>query len=365
MEILTNLFFQTVPFILLITVLITIHEFGHYLAARYYGVAIQTFSVGFGKILWSKVDKRGVTWQVCLLPFGGYVRMASLDLLEYKLQAGHIDAQRFAALKPKTMEGQHTFGRIMIAFAGPFANILFGIIVLTGLFLYGGNAGEVVCVVPDSPADRAGVVSGDIVSQKGAAILFLPTDKNASWFMQRDGQWSAITQAPETVDFSPCFNTEELAKPLNQKSLGFTLKESSFHGIPLNFNQSLTKSVILTKDTFIKFLQIFPRIFTQKEAQESVGSIISVQQTFAAVSSVSIWKAMFLSAMLSVNLAALNLLPIPVLDGGHIVIALVEGVTKKRLSQKIKSIIFIFGLAFVIFLFMFVLKLDIIRFISR
>ncbi len=74
---------------------------------------------------------------------------------------------------------------------------------------------------------------------------------------------------------------------------------------------------------------------------------------------------MFLSAMLSVNLAALNLLPIPVLDGGHIVIALVEGVTKKRLSQKIKSIIFIFGLAFVIFLFMFVLKLDIIRFISR
>lgn len=361
MDIISQLFFQIVPFLALITVLITVHELGHYFAARFYGVAIQTFSIGFGKVLWSKIDKNGVTWQVCLLPLGGYVRMASLDLLEYKLNEGHIDQLRFAQLKSKTMEGQHTLGRILIAFAGPLANILLAFIMLMGLFMYGGHARQVTCVVPGSPADKAGIVKGDIVSQEGASGLPMAT-RDAPWRVHRGGQLIAITAQPKEVDFSACGME---TTPSGRKSLGIQLKESVSRDFSLNFNQSLTKSLFLVKESFLQFWAIFPRIFIQEEMRENVGSIISVQQTMASISSVSIWNSMLFSAFLSVNLAALNLLPIPVLDGGHIIIALVEGIMRKRLSQKIRSIIFIFGLAFIIFLFMFVINLDIIRFISK
>ncbi len=361
MDIISQLFFQIVPFLALITVLITVHELGHYLVARFYGVAIQTFSIGFGKVLWSKVDKKGVTWQICLLPLGGYVRMASLDLLEYKLKEGHIDAARFAQLKSKTMEGQHTLGRILIAFAGPFANILLALVMLTGLFMYGGYARKVTCVVPGSPAAQAGVVQGDIISQVGASGLPMPVS-DAPWRIHRGGQLIAVTMEPKVIDFSAC---DVQATTKGQKKIGVLLKESVSRDFALNFNDSLTKSLILIKESFGQFFAIFPRIFTQKDARENVGSIISVQQTMASISSVSIWNSMLFSAFLSINLAALNLLPIPVLDGGHIVIALVEGIMRKRLSQKIRSIIFIFGLAFIIFLFMFIVNLDIIRFISR
>lgn len=361
MDIISNLFFQIVPFLAIITILITVHELGHYFAARFYGVAIQTFSIGFGKVLWSKTDKKGVVWQICLLPLGGYVRMASLDLLEYKLKEGHIDQARFEQLKPKTMEGQNTFGRVFIALAGPLANIILALILFTGLFMYGGHARKVTCVVPGSPADKAGIVVGDILSQKGANGLPIAMS-NAPWRVHRNGQMVEITNAPEIVDFSTC-NIE--TKLLDRKSLGVILKESVSRDFSLSFNDSLTRSLILIKDGFLQFFAIFPRIFTQEEARKNVGGIISIQQAMASIFSVSLWNSILFSAGLSVSLGVLNLLPIPVLDGGHIVIALVEGIMRKRISQKIRSIIFIFGLAFIIFLFMFILNLDIIRLISR
>lgn len=236
MEALSNLFYQIIPFLLIITILITVHEFGHYIAARYYKVAIHTFSIGFGTPIWKKIDKNGVTWQICMLPFGGYVRMASLDLLDVKKELGEITPERYEQLKTLTMEGQSTIGRIIIAAAGPIANILFAFVVMVGLFMYGDTATKIRCVVPESPAAEAGLKKGDIL---------LPMPQNADlplgYVSGKPDQFTAIllegnnkktiSFSKRMVDFKACNGTYDKKK----KYAGITQEIGVSRALKLSF----------------------------------------------------------------------------------------------------------------------------------
>ncbi|MFV0430784.1 MAG: M50 family metallopeptidase [Alphaproteobacteria bacterium] len=372
MAALSNLFYQTIPFLLIITVLITIHELGHYLAARYYKVAIHTFSIGFGKPLWQKVDKRGVTWQICMLPLGGFVRMASLDLLEIKKETGELSPERFEQLKPFTMEGQSTLGRIIIAFAGPFANILFAVVVMTGLFMYGDNAIRINCVVPSSAAAEAGLKKGDFfipnttVDGKTLPIGVTPGNENmfSVTLLQKNGTKAISFEKKEITDTKACGGGFKK----NQKYAGIINGLGVSKELGENLKTSFTKSLKNISNYFSGSFQSLAGLLRLNKSssndEASVGGIIAIQQATAQISQVSLWHTMLFSTSLSLALAFFNLLPIPILDGGHILLALIEGVARKRLSRKIRGIITFIGLAFLLFLFILLVNIDLLRILA-
>lgn len=369
METLSNLFYQVIPFLLIITILITVHEFGHYIAARYYKVAIHTFSIGFGTSIWKKIDKNGVTWQICMLPLGGYVRMASLDLLDIKKELGEITPERYEQLKKLTMEGQTTIGRVIIAAAGPIANIIFSFVVMTGLFMYGDTATKIRCVVPESPAADAGLKKGDIL---------LPLPQNADFplgyvagkpnefsaLLLEDSNKKLVSFPKREVDFKACDGLYDKSK----KYAGITQEIEVSRTLKLGFIDSTIKSIKNIKKYFSQSFQSLVGLLGIKNnilnAENSVGGVIAIQQMTAQISQISFWHTILFSASLSLALAFFNLLPIPILDGGHILFAIIEGVARKRLSRKIRSIITFIGLAFILFLFIVLVNIDLLRILT-
>ncbi len=362
---LKELFFQIVPLLAMITILVAIHELGHYWVARACGVAVHSFSVGLGKALWAYQDKKAVTWRIGMIPLGGYVRMASLDLLDYKKEIGEISEKRYQQLKPLTMEGQSTFKRIAIAAAGPFMNIVFAFLLLAGMFLYGTSGAKVTCVVPNSPADEFGLKKGDKLSftraqqqignVEGAPHLFRS-------YLHRKGEKQLITIERRMVDFSPCNINAEIKQALLPNSTGILLEPTGIKDFSRGFLGSIKETTSFINTSFTNFIKSFASLLrpasTKKEGDLQVGGIISVQKSLAKISQVSIWYSLFFAARISLALAWFNLLPIPILDGGHILIATIEGVARKRLSPQKRNFITIIGLAFLLFLFILLVKID-------
>ncbi len=356
---LVDLFFQIVPFLAIITFLITIHELGHYWVARACGVVVHTFSVGFGKTLWSYQDKKGVIWKISMIPLGGYVRMASLDLLDYKRQTGEISDERYEALKKFTMEGQSTFKRIAIAAAGPLMNIAFAFILLTGLFMTASFGARIICVVPDSPADIYGLQKGDALSPISAKSA---NDNVFEAYLHKGGEKKPITIKKGPVDFSPCNQDGKIQQTQLTNSIGILQEWTKIDDFSPNISQALGEATPVVKNSFTNFVKSFTWLILpkslKKEQDVKVGGIISAQRIFAQEARVSVWFTMLYMANISMALAWFNLLPIPMLDGGHILIATIEGVARKRLPPEKRNIFTIIGLAFLLFLFILLVKID-------
>lgn len=362
---LENLFFQIVPFLVMISVLVTIHELGHYWVARACGVFVHTFSVGFGKTLWSYQDKRGVIWKIGMIPLGGYVRMASLDLLDYKKEMGEISDERYEELKPLTMEGQSPLKRIAIAAAGPFMNIIFAFVMMAGLLLYGYPGAKITCVVPQSPAADFGLVIGDKLSsvhpqQPLGYVEGKPLSFQA--YLHKNNQKQLINIEKGNVNFSACNPNGEITSQPSSASIGVVFNPSAIRDFSKGFSEVIGEAGAIVNLSFTNFIKSFSSfilgIFVKTEEPSQVGGVIAVQKNIAVISKVSLWFYLVSLAELSLTLAWFNLLPIPILDGGHILMASIEGVARKRLSAQKRNFISIIGLAFILFLFILLVKID-------
>ena len=348
-------------FILTILILVFVHELGHYLLARRAGVHVEVFSIGFGPELYGWNDKSGTRWRLSAVPLGGYIRMmgdASVDvndLSEYKKEDHH----KLYATKSL---GQ----RSLILGAGPFFNFAFAIIALAGLYLAQGKLQHndalengVSTVMKDSPAYEAGLKAGDIiVSIDGKPVtsyMELPNIVSES-----GGRTLTFMIARETGDV-PLKITPRLQKTEGQP-------DRYFVGIgrpaPVYQSMSIIESLaIASSDVFemtgFMMTALKDLFVSDKPIDEQLAGPVRIAKISAAAASNGIDGFVLFLAVLSLNLAIMNLLPIPILDGGHLMYCLVELIRGKPVSKDFQDKAFQVGFAILLVIMFFAILGDI------
>ena len=352
-------------FILVLSIVVVVHEGGHFVVARLCGVQATHFSLGFGKVLWSRMDKHGTLWQVCAIPLGGYVRMlGDEDAAGAKSSTEKVPA----ALRHKTFMAKKLWQRAAIVFAGPAMNYIFAFFIVTGLFFF---VGEVVIkpvigeVIPDSAAAEAGLQPHDEIKLVNAQpikdfsdlqriVRLTDYGKPLEMVVARDGKDVTISLLPKM--------DEQLGYPL----IGI---RSSQETIVINEEMSLAqaakKSLVIiyesTRDTLVYLGQVLSAKRAPKEMRGPLG--IAEASGDAMMGG---WIALIsFVAQISIAIGFMNLLPIPMLDGGHLFLYLIEAFRRKPLTEKTQSAIMWAGLSVLMVIFAYTIILDIPRIIQR
>lgn len=352
-------FFTAVAaFFLVLGPLVVLHELGHYLAGRLFGVRADAFSIGFGKELWGRTDKRGTRWKLSAIPMGGYVQFAG-DMNA----AGKPDPSLREA-DPETLKGTFPgaklWQRALIVFAGPFANFLIAVLIFAGFAMAYG-----IRVTPPvvggfglgSAAQAAGLEVGDrIVEIDGARIADF-TDIARS-VMLYPGQTITVVAERQGKTFTvPVTLASQVEKDgfggqARKGLLGISSVKPHLERVgPITaLSAGVSDSVSAVKMTAVGLGQI---VSGQRSTRE-MGGPVKIAQYSGQTMELG-WAAMLLfAATISINLAFINLLPIPVLDGGHLALYAAEAVRRRPLGARSQEWAFRAGLAFVLVLALFV-----------
>jgi len=343
--------------VIVLGVLIFFHELGHFLVARLLGVGVETFSLGFGPKIISK--KIGITdYRISAIPLGGYVKMvgeqpdADLDPVDIPLSFTH----------------KHVFKRILIVAAGPFFNILLALIIFYGIFQISGmlilkpSIGE---VNEGTPAYRTGLKKGDlVVSIDGVKISswedmakMITTSKGntLSISVLRGNSMRILDVTPEPKIFKNIFNED-----MERYVIGVTAS-GDFFTKDLNVFQAFSQSFIQTYQITALTIKGVVKLFQGRVSPKTLGGPIMIAQMAGQEAREGAINLIFFIALISINLAILNFLPIPVLDGGHLLFFFVEAVTGRPVSIKIREIAQQAGIFVLILLMIFVFYNDIAR----
>jgi len=349
------------PFILVLGVLIFFHELGHYLVARWTGVKVEVFAIGFGPELFGWTRRNGERWKVCALPLGGYVKMfgdmgaASTPGRE---NDGLTPEERSVAFHHKSV-GR----RAAVVAAGPAANFLLAVVLFAGLFMFVGRPSTeaVVNVVGDSPAAVAGLQSGDrIVDIAGAPIANFDDLRVA--VEARPSQPTPITveRAGERVD---AVVTPE-AVEVTRGGVTTTIGRLGVTGGALKTLDPISAVTAAGAETYnltVLTLNALGELITGQRGVEELGGPIRIAQLSGEVAQGGIAPLIHLAALLSINLGLINLFPIPVLDGGHLMFYAAEAVRGRPLGQRIQELASMAGFAVVISLMIFATWNDLVQ----
>jgi regulator of sigma E protease len=345
-------------FVLLLGPLVTIHELGHYLVGRWFGVKADSFSIGFGKELAGWTDKRGTRWKLSLLPLGGYVQFAGDMNPASQADAAWLKlppAEREVCFQAKPL-----WQRALIVLAGPMANFLFAILILAAFLVAYGQlvAAPVVGIVePGSVAARAGLRSGDrVVSVDGTEIdefgeiarLVAPhPGRRLEIALVRNGEpLTVVATAARKVEGDRFGN--EFAR--GYLGIGPAAAEVRSVG-PL---RAVGLAVRQTGDMVSMMITGIGQIITGRRSVEELGGPLKIAKFSGEQLSLG-WRAFVaFIAFISINLGFINLLPIPVLDGGHLAFYAAEAIRRRPASQRSQEWAFRTGVAFVLALMLLV-----------
>ena len=375
MEWILNTIYYVAPFLILLGVLVFVHEFGHFIVARKLGVNVSAFSIGFGKELWSKTDKQGTQWKISAIPLGGYCQF--LGDADESSSTSDVDLSKYSEEEQKHLFAtQKPIKKLAIAIAGPFFNYLFAFVVFFFLLFFFGSYDIppiVSDVIKDSPAQRAGIIANDkIIEINGVKIKewgdisreISITPEIADIVVDRNGEIIKLQIQLEEMEYA--FDGTE--KPLKRKMIGIKGEAKRFKVTKdrFNFVNSVKKSFLEIYNVTDMTLRGVGQIITGERSGDDVGGIIRIAEMSGDISkSRGILDFISFMALLSINLGLINLFPIPLLDGGHVVIYLLEIVSRREINAKIKEILFKCGLVFILFLMVFATWNDIKHLITR
>jgi len=353
-------------FALLITVVVFIHELGHYSVGRWCGIGVETFSIGMGKQIWGKRDKSGTLWRVAILPIGGYVKFyGDEDPSGKKLETSdNIDSD-------KNFHNKSVWKKIATTAAGPLFNFILAIFIFSIIFFFRGESlvqPYVGQVVDESPAYNAGLKTGDeIIYADGNEILYFNDLRNyvlenpsseIELTIIRDGLEETVFLTPEVISSKDRFGNE-----YSSARIGVIGSQNPEH-VELRkygFISSLFRGTSETYNLSAKILNYLGNLIVGRESIDQMGGPIKIIQISGEISNYGIIPLLALIAAISVNLGIINLLPIPVLDGGHLLYYSFEVLRGKPLSQKTQEVGMQIGMSLLIALMIFVTFLDISR----
>ena len=377
---LVDTFIFMASFLVVLSFLVYFHELGHYSVARFFNVAVERFSIGFGKPLAQWTAKNGTKWSIGRIPLGGFVKF-----LGDASGASNPDAEALEELKNKVRgEGdvpldqifhfKPVWQRMLIVLAGPVFNFILAIAIFAGLGLTMGSysvESEVGQVLPDSAAEAAGVQVGDkILTMDGKDVsdfnelrryVVLRSGNPIKTVVDRNGREVDLTLTPRRV-----VEKDFVGGNSSAGKIGVGIAADA-EPIPIKYNpiEAVGFGVGEVKDTIAMTGHYIGRIFTRKEDGKQLGSIVKIA-TMTGKSAVDaanadvpfkdrmqmiLLRLLTLAASLSIALGVANLMPIPVLDGGHLVYYGYEAVAGRPLSQKKQEIGFRFGFAVLLTLF--------------
>jgi len=317
-----------ITFILVLSVLVFVHELGHFAVARYLGVKVYTFSIGFGKKIWSK-EWKGTEWVFAWIPLGGYVKMKGQEDLNPALANNDEDSyQRLSPLQ-----------RIYILLAGPFANFILAFVLYIAIGLLGNNhiSPTIGKVIENSPAALAGLKTNDeiirinkteIKTWDDLSGIIKSSQGGLQFFIKRDGKLKSFFVNPQISDSQNIFREK-----IKKRMIGIAPapKFIKIYYSPLDaISFAYDKTLEASKMIFLGVQKLIQGIIPHTE----VGGVISIGTVISEASQSSFIALLTISALISVNLGVLNLLPIPALDGGHIMFNLYEMITKRVPSEK-------------------------------
>lgn len=344
-----GLLFTILAFILVIGPLIFVHELGHYLVGRLFGVHAEAFSIGFGRELAGWTDRSGTRWKLAWLPLGGYVRFAG------DMNPASQPTEDWLMLPPeqraRTFQAKPMWQRFCIVAAGPLTNFAVAVLILAAFFFLHGQPRTppvVANVLPGSAAEAAGLLPGDRVVridrsavsrfEEIATVVQIHPDEAIPMQVERKGRRVQLTVRPKRVVYEDRFG--------NRADVGMLgIGAGAQIVMPVSAAEALPVAVGQTRTILVTMVQTLNQIVTGRRPIAELGGPVKIAK-FAGEQLTDGWTSFVLfMAMISINLGFINLLPIPLLDGGHLFFYILEGIRRRPLGPATQEWAFRIGLA--------------------
>lgn len=357
-ELLPEILHSLLAFIVIISVIVFVHEFGHYWVARRCGVRVETFSIGFGKELFGWNDKHGTRWKVALFPLGGYVKMYG-DMSAASTPDNAALKKMSAKDKKEAFHFKTLPQKAAVVAAGPISNFLFAFIVLSVFFLAYGKpetAPEVGDVVKNSAAEAARLQKGDRILTLNnvkierfedlRAIASQHPGEPLEITYQRGNKFTNTTITPKLTETTDLFGNKIKLGQIGISSSAIQYKKVPvWEAIPLGAKEVYTISA--------NTLTAVGQMITGRRSADELSGVLRIGKYSGQAAEKGISVVLWFMAVLSVNLGLINLFPIPVLDGGHLVFYAVEGMKGRPLAERVQEWCYRVGFSLLILLMVF------------
>lgn len=376
LDALTTALTYVVPFLLVLTLIVTIHELGHFWVARAFGVKVDRFAIGFGRAIFSRTDRHGIEWLVGWIPLGGYVKFSGdMDASSVPDSRGldalksEINAREGAGAERDYFHFKPVWQRMLIVAAGPFANFVLAITIFAVLFSLVGvelRPARVAQVTPGSPAAEAGFLPGDLITGlNGRPIedagevtrkVSLSSGDAVRFTVERQGREIELIATPERQVMD-----DPIAGRVTVGRIGLALASSRAEARQVRYNpiEAVGQGFRETGDILGTTLTYLGRIFTGRESGDQLSGPLGIAKASGALTTAAVaanpdplattinllLTLTSFAAILSIGIGFLNLLPIPVLDGGHLVFYAYEAVAKKPVAAAVQEAGYRVGLA--------------------
>ena len=357
-----------IPFLILLTIVVFIHEYGHYYFARKYGVGVTAFSVGFGKELFGWTDKNGTRWKFSAIPFGGYVKFfgdhnvfSDFNKEELRKQYSEEDQKKLLAFKP-------LYQRNLIAFGGPLANFILAFVIFLSVFMFVGKdftPATIAEVKKESPAEIYGLKKNDILLNIDgnkvesvmdvAKFITLSNDDFIEFIVLRNNDEYTLKVKPNLVE-----STDDFGNPFEKRMVGIQIgpNNNTINHVKLGPTKAAyysAKEIIFVSQKTLSMMWGYIQKLWGKGYGDvrQLGGPIKIAQISGDVAKMGLLPFVIVIAYISISLGLFNLFPIPLLDGGHIALNTIEGIRGKEFNKGTIDTTFRIGFSIVITLMVF------------
>ena len=352
-----------IPFIVLLTVVVFIHEYGHYYFAKKFGVGVTDFSIGFGKELFGFNDKSGTRWKFCIIPLGGYVKFFGDRNVFSQAEQEKLLKQYSKEDQNKLFVTKPVYQRSLVVFAGPLANFILAILIFTFIYMFAGKdftPAQIQEVQKDSPAYVAGIKSGDVIlsinNNKVTSILEVSNYINASTSVNikvkvlRNNEEIILPVSPKIIK-----GKDSLGNKVKKKIIGIKIAplDNEFNRERLGPATALFYAVKETWFVTKASLDFVMSMFKGKGDTTQLGGPIKIAKITGQVAQHGLIAFLSIMAYISISLGFINLFPIPMLDGGHLMFYAFEKILGRPLTQRTQEGFFRIGLFLLISLMFF------------
>jgi len=351
-------------FLFVITVVVFFHELGHFAVARYFGVTVEAFSIGFGRELFGWTDRRGTRWKICLLPLGGYVKFAgdaNAASQPNEEEMRSMNAQQRAGV----LHYKPLYQRALVVAAGPVANFILGILIFAAIFMVSGKVAEppmVGEVTPQSAAAEAGLLEGDVIHAINGeqitafsqlqALVGRSAGQSLTLGIERDGQMLSVEATPRPVEQElPTGGTTTIGR------LGIAPGIASVGPVEA-IGGGAYQAWFIVSGT----VSYLGQLVTGQASPDQLAGPIGIAKISGDMASEGFFDLIYLAGLLSISIGLINLFPIPVLDGGHLLYYGFEAVLGRPLGERAQEFGYRLGLAFVLSLMLLATFNDLVRF---